>query len=189
MTLPSSPIGHHKVSCTSCFLPDLCLRSGLSSQHVERLDHLVYTRLTVTRGEDLYRPGDPFSATYAIRSGFFKNDLTLEDGRNLVLGFHMPGEVIGMDRIGAGAYMCNAVALEDSEVCAIPLSRLEEISHEMSDFAHRLHQLMSEEIVRDRHVMVLLGGKTAEARLAAFLVNISSRLAARGCASSEPPRV
>jgi CRP/FNR family transcriptional regulator len=150
------------------------------------LDHLVYTRLKVKRGEDLYRAGDPFSAIYAIRSGFFKNDLILKDGRSQIMGFHMPGEIIGMDGISGGVYTCNAVALMDAEVCAIPLSRLEELSHETEcNFAHRLRQLMSEEIVRDQHVMVLLGGKTAEARLAAFLVNISRRLAARGYKSSD----
>jgi len=185
LTASTASIEQHNVSCTDCLLPELCLRSGLSPRDVERLDRLVYTRRKVNRGEDLYRPGDPFSAIYAIRSGFFKNDLTLKDGRSQVMGFHMPGEVIGMDGISTGAYTCNAVALEDSEVCAIPLSRLEELSHETIDFAHRLHQLMSEEIVRDQRVMVLLGGRTAEARVAAFLVNISRRLAARGYASSE----
>ena len=172
-------------SCTNCVLPELCLREGLSAKDIKRLEHLVYPRRKVKRGEELYRAGDPFTAIYAIRSGFFKNDLILKDGRSQIMGFHMPGEVMGMDGISADAYTCNAVALEDAEVCAISLLRFEACSHEMRDLAHRLHQIMSAEIVRDQHVMALLGGKNAEARLAAFLVNISNRLAARGCESLE----
>lgn len=185
MTATIAPNEQEITSCINCVLPELCLRAGLSPEDVERLDQLVYTRRKVNRGEDLYRAGDPFSAIYAIRSGFFKNELIVKDGRSQIMGFHMPGEVIGMDGISAGAYTCNAVALEDAEVCAIPLSRIEENCHEMREFAHRLHQIMSKEIVRDQRVMALLGCRDAEARLAAFLVNISDRLAARGHASSD----
>ena len=178
-------IEQHTASCTNCVLPELCLRAGLSAEDVDRLDRLVYTRRKVKRGEDLYRAGDLFGAIYAIRSGFFKGEFVLHDGRTQVMGFHMPGEVMGMDGISAGAYTCNAVALEDAEVCVIPLFRIEEVPAEMHDLAHRLHQIMSREIVRDQHVMVLLGGKTAEARLAAFLVDLSHRYAARGYAPSD----
>lgn len=173
------------VSCANCVLPELCLRAGLTSDEVERLDQLVYTRRRVKRGEDLYRVDDPFSAIYAIRAGFFKNDLVLKDGRNQIMGFYMPGEVMGLDGISTGHYTCNAVALEDAEVCAIPLSRVEEASHDFGHVAHRLHQLMSGEIVRDQSVMVMLAGAGAEQRLAAFLVDISRRLAARGKAAAD----
>ena len=172
-------------SCSNCVLPELCLRAGLAPEDVERLDRLVSTRRKVRRGEDLYRAGDPFSSIYAIRSGFFKNDLVLKDGRSQIMGFHMAGEILGMEGISAGTHTCNAVALEDAEVCAIPLARIEEIPSEMHDLAHRLHQIMSDEIVRDQRVMALLGGKSAEARLASFLVDVSRRFAARGYASSD----
>ena len=178
-------IEQHTASCTNCVLPELCLRAGLSPDDVENLDHLVDTRLKVKRGEDLYRAGDPFSAIYAIRSGFFKNDLVLKDGRSQIMGFHMPGEVLGMEGISAGAYRCNAEALEDAEVCAISLSRIEENADEMRGLARSLLRIMSKEIVCDQRVMVLLGGNSAELRLAAFLVDLSRRFAARGCAPSD----
>ena len=178
-------IGQHTATCANCVLPELCLRGGLPPEDVERLDHLVYTRRKVTHGEDLYRAGDPFSGIYAIRSGFFKSELVHKDGRSQVMGFHMPGEIMGMDGISADSYPCNAVSLQDAEVCVIPLSRIEEIPHEIRDLTHRLYQIMSKEIVREQRVMVLLGGKTAEARLAAFLVNLSRRYAARGYSPSD----
>ena len=107
-------------SCTNCVLPELCLRAGLGPEEIKRLDQLVYVRRGLVRGEYLYRAGDAFSALYAVRSGFFKNDLVLKDGRNQIMGFHMPGEVMGVDGIATGGYTCNAVVLEDAEVCAIP---------------------------------------------------------------------
>lgn len=172
-------------TCSNCALPELCLRAGLPPEDVAHLDRLVYARRKVERGDNLYRAGDPFSAIYAIRSGFFKNELVLQDGRSQIMGFNMAGEVMGMDGIGTGTYTCNAVALEDAEVCSVPLSRIEEFSQEMHDVAHRLHQIMSEEIVRDQQVIALLANKSAEARLAAFLVDISRRLAARGYEASD----
>lgn len=181
------PIGlaQLKASCSNCGLRGLCLPIGLSADELERLDQLVYARRKVRRGEDLYRVGDSFSAIYAIRSGFFKNELVLEDGREQVMGFHMPGDILGIDGIGGDRYACNAVALEDSEVCVIPFIRLEEISREVRGLQHQFHQFMSREMVRDQGVMLLLGGMRAEARLAAFLLNLSRRFEARGYSASE----
>jgi len=181
----SAAIDKYAASCTNCVLPGLCLRSGMPPEDVERLDRLVYTRRNVKQGKDLYRAGDPFSAIYAIRSGFFKSELVLQDGRSQIMGFHMPGEVLGMDGINAGAFACNAVALEDAEVCVIPLSRFEEISHGFFGVAHLLHQIMSREIVREQRMMALLGSNAAEARLAAFLVDLAERFSARGEATSD----
>ena len=138
-----------KSVCSACSLRELCLPMGLSAEEVERLDQLVYARRKVKRGEGLYRAGDSFSAIYAIRTGFFKSNVILEDGRDQVTGFHMPGEIIGMDGIGTDCHSCNAVALEDSDVCVIPFSRLEELSNEVRGLQRQFHKLMSREIVRD----------------------------------------
>ncbi len=183
----SIPLGltQLKASCSNCGLCELCLPIGLSADEIERLDQLIYARRKVKCGEDLYRVGDSFSAIYAIRSGFFKNELVLEDGREQVMGFHMPGDILGIDGIGGDRYACNAVALEDSDVCVIPFSRLEEISREVRGLQHQFHQFMSREMVRDQGVMLLLGSMRAEARLAAFLLNLSRRFEARGYSASE----
>src|SRR5712691_7011102 len=105
--------------CSSCNLRALCLPCGLSGQDLDRAEELVYTRRHLGRSENLYRAGDEFGSLYAVRSGFFKTVQTLEDGREQVTGFHMGGEILGMDGIGPEMHGCNAVALEDSEVCVI----------------------------------------------------------------------
>jgi CRP/FNR family transcriptional regulator len=174
-----------KASCSNCGLRELCLPIGLSADELKRLDQLVFARRKVRRGEELYRAGNAFSAIYAIRSGFFKNDLVLEDGREQVMGFYMPGDILGIDGIGGDRYTCNAVALEDSDVCVIPFSRVEEISHEVRGLQHKFHQLMGREMAREQGVMFLLGSARAEVRLAAFLLNLSQRFEARGYSASE----
>jgi CRP/FNR family transcriptional regulator, anaerobic regulatory protein len=174
-----------KASCPNCGLRELCQPIGLSADEFKRLDQLIYARRKVRRGEDLYRAEGPFGAIYGICSGFFKNDLVLEDGREQVMGFYMPGDFLGIDGIGGAHYTCNAVALEDSEVCVIPFSRVEEISHEVRGLQHQFHQLMGREMTRDQGVMFLLGSARAEVRLAAFLLNLSQRFEARGYSASE----
>ena len=174
-----------KTACSNCNLRELCLPFGLSLEELERLDDLISTRRRVRRGDHLYRAGDQFDAIYAIRSGFFKTDVLLEDGRDQVTGFQMAGELLGLDGISTEHHTCNAIALEDSEICAIPFSRLESLSREIHTLQHHFHKVMSREIVRDHGVMMLLGTMRAEERLAAFLLNLSQRFTARGFSHAE----
>ena len=174
-----------KAACSHCNLRELCLPYGLSEQEVDLLDGAVGARRRIKRQQHLYRAGEGFESIYAIRSGFFKTDVLLEDGRNQVTGFQMAGEIMGMDGISGEVHSCNAVALEDSEVCIIPFTQLETLSREIKTLRHHFHRVMSREIVRDHGVMMLLGTMRAEERLAAFLLNLSQRFAARGYSPAE----
>jgi len=185
-TTPVAPlqVSQFKVACSSCNLRELCLPVGLNEPDLERLDQLVATRRTVPRGEMLFRSGDAFQALYAVRTGFFKTCVSSEDGRDQVTGFQMAGELLGLDGISNDRHACDAVALEDSQVCVIPYSDLESLSREFNDLQHQFHKIMSREIVRDHGVMLLLGSMRAEERLAAFLLNLTQRLNARGFSGS-----
>ena len=178
-------INHLRVACSSCSLRELCLPAGLDSGEMERVDQLVTSRRKLRRGADLYRAGQPLAALYAIRSGFMKSCVLHDDGREQVAGFHMAGDLLGLDAIGGGSHTCDTVALEDTEVCEIPFSYLEKLSRELPSLQQQLHRIMSREIVRDYGVMLLLGSMSAEERLAAFLLNLSQRFAARGYSPSE----
>ena len=158
---------------------------GLGAQDLSRLDDLVATRRRVKRGTPLFRSGEPFTSLYAIRSGFFKTRVASEDGRDQVTGFQMAGEIIGLDGIVNEQHTCDAVAIEDSEVCVMPFQRLEALSREIKALQRHVHQIMSREIVREHGVMLLLGSMRAEERLAAFLLNLVQRLHARGFSQSE----
>lgn len=174
-----------RTACSACNLRELCLPVGLSSPDLERLDSLVAQRRQLARGDDLFRAGDRFTSVYAVRTGFFKTGLTLEDGREQVTGFQMTGELLGLDGISTDAHTVTATALEDSQVCIIPFDQLEELSRDFTELQRQFHKIMSREIVRDHGVMLLLGSMKAEERLAAFLVNLTQRLHSRGYSSSE----
>jgi len=174
-----------KAACANCNLRELCLPAGLSQKELDQLDTLVSVRRKVKRGEALYRASEPFDAVYAVRSGFFKSRVTYEDGRDQVTGFSMAGEILGMDGISQGSHNCDAVALEDSEVCSIPYAHLEDLSREIDGLQRHFHKVMSREIVRESGVMMLLGVMRAEERIAAFLLNLSQRLSARGYSPME----
>ena len=173
-----------KVACSNCNLRELCLPVGLSEPELQRLDTLVATRRSLRRGELLFHNGDPFESLFAVRTGFFKTRVSSQDGRDHVTGFQMAGELLGLDGIGADHHTCDAVALEDSQVCVIPYSQLEALSREFTDLQRQFHKIMSREIVRDHGVMLLLGSMRAEERLAAFLLNLTQRLQARGFSAS-----
>jgi CRP/FNR family transcriptional regulator len=174
-----------KAACSTCSLRELCLPAGLDQHELEKVDRMVNRRRSIKRGDYLYRSGTDLDSLFAIRTGFMKSSVLHEDGREQVAGFHMMGDLMGLDAISSNRHMCDAVALEDSEVCEIPLGVLEQLSRNMPSLQQHFHRIMSREIVRDHGVMLLLGTMRAEERLAAFLLNLSQRFAARGYSSSE----
>ena len=174
-----------KVVCSNCNLRELCMPVGLSPDQMDRIDEMVATRRKIKRGTALFRNGEAFTSLYAIRTGFFKTSVATEDGRDQVTGFQMAGEIIGLDGIVNDQHSCDAIALEDAEVCVMPYSKLEELSREVNALQHHVHKVMSREIVREHGVMLLLGSMRAEERLAAFLLNLVQRLHARGFSQSE----
>ena len=183
-TNPGIRLEPFKVACSSCNLRELCLPVGMSNEQLDQLDTMVATRRSVTRGDTLFRAGDAFQSLYAVRTGFFKTCVSSEDGRDQVTGFQMAGELLGLDGIGSDKHTCDAVALEDSQVCVIPYHQLEDLSREFSDLQRQFHKIMSREIVRDHGVMLLLGSMRAEERLAAFLLNLTQRLRTLGFSAS-----
>lgn len=175
----------HSQSCSTCNLKELCMPVGLNQAELEQLDDLVSNRKKVAKGEALFHAGDAFSAFYAVRFGTFKTRITNVEGIDQVTGFQMAGEIVGLDGIGNNSHICDAVALEDSEVCTIPYERLDDISQQFHSLQTHFHRIMGREIVKDQNVMLLLGSMRAEQRLAAFLSSLSERQKARGFSAKD----
>lgn len=157
---------------------------GLGESDMTRLDAIIGRRRKVAKDTHLYRIGDKFTNLYDIRLGHFKTFQVSPSGEQQVTGFQMAGELLGMDAISTEDHHCDAIALEDSEVCEIPFTRLEELFGSIPSLLHHFHRMMSQEITREQNVMLLLGNMRAEQRFAAFLTNLSSRYAARGYSST-----
>ncbi len=174
-----------KTHCSTCSMRELCLAFGLDSEGMRQLDEVVTDRTRLKKGGKLYRAVEPFAALYAIRMGSCKTTVLAEDGREQITGYHMPGDVIGLDGIGTDHHGCEAVALEETEVCALPFDRLEQLARAIAPLQHNLHQFLSREIERDQNMMLLLGSMRAEERLAVFLLNLSERYGRRGYSPTE----
>ena len=185
LTVPPNTSTELKIACSNCNLRELCLPVDLTESEMHRLEDLGNNKRSYGTGGYLYRTGDRFKSLHAIRSGSFKTRVLHEDGREQVTGFLMAGEIIGLDAISTDSHTCEAVAMEDSEVCELPFNKLEELSREIPSLQRHLHKIMSREIVRDQGIMLLLGSMRAEERLAAFLLNLSQRNAVHGMSATQ----
>ncbi len=169
-----------RVACKDCNLFSLCLPVGVDSSGLEELDNIIKRRRPLKRGEHLFHVGSPFQAIYAVRSGSIRTYAPTEDGLEQVTGFHLPGELLGLDAIHLKHHACAAKALETTSICEIPFDRLEELSTRIPSLQHQLLTIMSKEILHDQSLLMLLGKKSAEERLAALLLSLSERYQRRG---------
>lgn len=169
-----------KVACKSCSLASLCLPMGLDAEDVDRLDRIVRRARPLHRGDHLFRVGDGFRSLYVVKTGSIKTYTPSEDGGEQVLGFHLPGEIIGLDAIEGDHHRCSARVLETSAVCEIPFGNLEELSAAVPSLQRQMYRVLSREISQDTEMLTLLGKKSADERLAAFLLSLSGRFERRG---------
>jgi len=171
--------------CATCSMRSACMPQTLDVQDLARFDSIVSATRHIKKGDTLYRANDPFQSIYAIRAGSFKTVVMHRDGREQVTGFHLAGEVLGLDGVCTEQHSSDAVALEDSSVCIIPYALLESMCSESRTLQQQVLRTMSGEIVRESTLMMLLGTMSAEQRVAAFLLNVSNRMKARGYSAAE----
>jgi CRP/FNR family transcriptional regulator len=163
------------VACSSCCLKGVCLPCNLDNGDLTRFGEIAAAKRRVARGASLYHNGDRFESLYAVRSGAFKTVGVSREGTEKITGFHLPGELLGLEAINGGRHGYNAIALEDSEVCIIPFAQLEQMALTLPALQHQLLRLVSGDISRDHGLMLLLGSMTAEQRVAAFLLSLARR--------------
>ncbi|MBT4521902.1 MAG: fumarate/nitrate reduction transcriptional regulator Fnr [Halieaceae bacterium] len=175
----------YQVSCGNCRLNAICLPLALKSEDIDQLDDIIQRGKPLQKSQHLYREGDDFQSVYAVRSGTLKAYKTTDDGREQVTGFYFPGEILGMDGISNNSHASSAKALETSAVCEIPFSSLEKLSTLMPNLQRHFFQLMSREITEDQMLITLLSKNSAEERVTALLLSISSRNARRKLSATQ----
>lgn len=163
--------------CSTCAFSQACLDEGMDKAALQDLHVLVDHVGPFRAGEHVFREGDPFEAIAAVRAGTVKTYVIDRDGREHVLGFHLPGEVIGLDAIDGDHYPCNAVALDTVMLCRFSFPKIAVLATRLPGLQRQLFRLLSRDIGR---AALLAGDWSADQRLAAFLVGLSRRLAARG---------
>ena len=164
-----------KENCSNCHLKEICLPSSMSVEEVERLDEIVQKRLKVKKKDTLFKLNQDFEGIYAIKSGSFKTFISDDSGNEQITGFYIQGEIIGLDGFASDRHLTSAVALEDSYLCVLKKEQIEDIANDFSPLQKQLQKILSREIVRENHLMLLLGNMNADQKVAAFLSNLSNR--------------
>ncbi|TDX29436.1 CRP/FNR family transcriptional regulator [Modicisalibacter xianhensis] len=167
-------------NCHNCRLRSLCLPDNLSKDDLGELDSIVQRRKPVARGAYLFQAGERFQSIFAVRTGAVKTLTVQANGDEHISGFHLPGEVIGLDAIVSRDHPSTAIALESTSVCEIPYAELESLGDRMPAVQHQLVRVMSRELLAEHHTGHLLTRRAAEQRLAVVLLAFSERFARRG---------
>ncbi|WP_045757887.1 cyclic nucleotide-binding domain-containing protein [Xanthomonas albilineans] len=176
-TLPFDPMDLRQLkrSCSHCALNKICLPAGINQADLERLDMAVRDKRLLERGDYLYRQGDVFHSLYVVRSGSLKTVVESNEGDVQILGFHLPGELIGVDAMANEYHLCAADALERTSICELPYTQLQKVMTEVPSLQHQLIRAISRELVAEQHHLVMMGRPQAQERLAIFLRSLSER--------------
>jgi CRP/FNR family transcriptional regulator len=162
-------------SCGSCALHELCLPAGIDRQDMERLDTAVRDKRTLDRGKLLFRQGDAFHALYVVRSGSLKTYVENPAGDAQILGFSLPGEIVGVDALADDRHQCSAEALERTSICELPYSMMQQVTRDVPSLHRQLMRVISREVVAEQSHLVMMGRQQAQERLATFLRSLSER--------------
>ncbi|HED15566.1 MAG TPA: fumarate/nitrate reduction transcriptional regulator Fnr [Gammaproteobacteria bacterium] len=173
-----------KVACANCSLYELCLPLGVKDDDLDELESII-ARRKLPKGHYLFRQNQEFNAIYALRTGSLKTFTLNSDGSEQITGFHLPGELVGLDAISSAKHPSNARALESVSYCELPFDQLEDLSSKMPSLQRQLLRIMSNEIREDTGLAILLGNSSAEERLASLLLSLSQRFQHRGYSSEQ----
>jgi len=179
------PLSPESPNCSTCMLGHVCIPIGMAASDVQKLDTLVQERVRLTKGTILYTQQDTLDAVYSVRYGSLKTQVEDAAGHIQITGFNLPGEMIGLDGMLEGRHVSTAIATEDTEVCVIRLSQIDQVANQLPSLQHQMRRLMSRELGRSYQLLASLGSLRSEQRLAGFLLNLSQRYAALGYSSTE----
>lgn len=163
------------IKCSTCNLKEICLPMMLSSSEIDELDDIIQRNKSIEKGAKVYSTGEKFTHIYAVRSGFLKSYCISASGEEQITGFHLPGEIVGLEGINTGVYLGFAEALEASQICAIPYEKLDELNSSIDGLRQQLFKIMSQEITQNHELMLMLNQKNADEKIANFLLNLSAR--------------
>lgn len=174
--------GHSQVSCSKCTLGELCLPRSLNSREVERFEQIVNRSRPIRSGEHIFRAGDEFRWVASVRAGCFKSYVIDREGQEQVLGFYLPGEIIGLDAIHTATHTANFVALDTSAICSLSFESVASMARQMPSLQNELFRIMSQRIAV---LEAIAGDLNADERIALFLLSLSERYGRRGYSEKE----
>ena len=171
-----------QIACSQCTLGNLCLPRNLNASEIEQFEHIVNKSRPIQPGEHIFRAGDKFQSIAAVRAGCFKSYVIDKNGEEQVLGFYLPGEIIGFDAIHEKTHRANVVALDTSSVCGLSFDSVTEMARQLPKLQDELFSVMSLHIAQ---LEANAADLSAEERIAGLLCSLSERFASRGYSAKE----
>ncbi|WP_373018267.1 fumarate/nitrate reduction transcriptional regulator Fnr [Thiomicrorhabdus sp.] len=167
-------------SCLNCGLQKICFPTGLSKSEMDKLDDIVQRKAPLQKNQMLFSAGDKFTSLFAIRAGVIKVYSFSDGGEEIIHGFYLPGDVVGIDALASKVHMFNATALDSTSVCAVPFDELSDLSLKIPHLNQQVFNIMSKEVVDGRLHSELLTKKNADQRIAQFIWSMAERFKSRG---------
>lgn len=168
------------IHCQNCSMAALCLPYQLDQEGMARLDTIIQRHKPIQKRDILVHAGAPLKFLYAVRSGSLKSYTIDDNGVEQIIDFHLPGDVIGFDGLSENEHRSYTQALETSMLCEIPITSLDELAEQMPGLRRQLWRLMSGEIFTSKQLLGTLNNRTAQQRVAHFLVTLAERFKERG---------
>ena len=169
-----------QVACSQCSLVELCLPKGLTPEELKVFEQTIDRKKPLRKSEYLYRAGEPMTSLYTVKTGAFKANIDSIDGQENIVGFFMPGELMGLDGIGSGHYQCDMIALTDTHVCKLSYNDFEQVAEKFPVLRQEILSVSSSNLTSVQKMLMFIGKRPVEERLAMFLISISQRFKARG---------
>jgi CRP/FNR family transcriptional regulator len=173
-----------QVACSQCSLVELCLPKGLTAEELEVFEQAINRRKPLEKSEYLYRAGEEMTSLYTVKTGAFKANIDSLDGQENIVGFFLPGELMGLDGIASGQYQCDMIALGDAHVCQLSYRDFERVSEKFPVLRQEILSVSSNNMTTAQKMLMFIGKRPVEERLAMFLISISQRFKARGQSES-----
>lgn len=174
---PGNGDGDEVRFCSTCAFGEVCLPGGFDKAALQDLHCLVEHVGPFHAGDQIFHTGEKFESIFAVRAGMVKTSVVDEEGREQILGFHLPGEMVGLNAIHPARYPCDAIALDTVYLCRFSFPALATLATRMPGVQQQLFRLLSADIGK---AALLAGDHNANERMAAFLILLADRFAARG---------
>ena len=173
-----------QAACSQCSLVELCLPKGLTPEELKVFEQAIDRKKPLKKSEYLYRAGEPMHAFYTVKTGAFKANIDSIDGQENIVGFFMPGELMGLDGIASGQYQCDMIALTDTHVCKLSYNDFEQVAEKFPVLREEILSVSSNNLTSVQKMLMFIGKRPVEERLAMFLISISQRFKARNLSDS-----
>jgi CRP/FNR family transcriptional regulator len=169
-----------QIACSQCSLVELCLPKGLTHEELEVFEQAVNPKKPLKKSEYLYRAGEQMTSLYTVKTGAFKANIDSAEGQENIVGFFLPGELMGLDGIASGEYQCDMIALGDAHVCQLSYHEFQRIANQLPVLREEILSVSSSSMTMAQKMLFFIGKRPVEERLAMFLIGLSQRFGARG---------